>query len=75
MFELSIRAVNEDQNEDQELSNVFFEPEIEQIEGDSFEVSSKGETASQCQSDVCLILNYSIYHTFNIEFLTVYMSF
>ncbi|KAG5316711.1 GRIK2 protein, partial [Acromyrmex insinuator] len=42
MFESSVRAVNQNRHEDQELSNqVFFESKIEQIEGDPFEVSSK----------------------------------
>ncbi|XP_011061173.1 PREDICTED: glutamate receptor ionotropic, kainate 2-like [Acromyrmex echinatior] len=42
MFESSVRAVNQNRYEDQELSNqVFFESKIEQIEGDPFEVSSK----------------------------------
>ncbi|XP_018367721.1 PREDICTED: glutamate receptor ionotropic, kainate 2-like [Trachymyrmex cornetzi] len=41
MFESSVRDVNQHRHEDQELSNVFFIPETEQIEGDPFEVSSK----------------------------------
>lgn len=48
MFELSVEAVNKYKYEDQELSNVFFTSETEKIEVDLFEVSSKGEAASQC---------------------------
>lgn len=48
MFESSVRAVNKDRHENEELSNVFLIPETEEIEADSFEVSAKGEAASEC---------------------------
>lgn len=41
MFESSVRAVNKDRHENEELSNIFLLPEVEEIETDSFEASSK----------------------------------
>lgn len=54
MFESSIRAVNKDGQKKEELSNVILIPQTEEIKADPFEVSLKGEAASECQrhSDV-----------------------
>ena len=43
VFESSVRAVNKERHENEELSNVYLIPEAFEVEMDPFEVSSKGK--------------------------------